>query len=312
MSAEWLILGLALLAQPVPSGPAPVSRPAIAAVLTDGRIAELSGLAASRRQRDRYWALNDSGDEARLYLIDGRGKVLREVVVDGAENHDWEALESYEQGGRSWLLIGDVGDNGAVRDVVTLWRVEEPDPARRQTRTARAERIDFRYADGPRDSEAVTVDLSRGEVLIFSKRTVPSVMYRLPLSASASGGIHVAERVATLDGIPQPSEEEIARGGRVARYRAQVTGASVDCSGEGLMVLTYDGLHRYRRQPGQDWAEALPGQVPARVPLRLLPQAEAMSFDASCRNLYAGSERVPVPLLRYRYRPLPASADPAP
>jgi hypothetical protein len=303
----WLILGMTLFAQAAPSGPAPVGRPAIAAVLTDPRVSEMSGLAASRRQRDRYWVLNDSGDEARIYLIDGRGKVLREVSVEGAENHDWEALESYEADGKAWLLIGDVGDNGAVRDFVTLWRVEEPDPSRRQTRSARAERIDFRYEDGPRDSEAVTVDLARQEVLIFSKRTVPAVMYRLPLAAT--GGPHVAERVAALDGIPQPSEDEIARGGRVARYRAQVTGASMDCSGDGLMVLSYDSLHRYRRQPGQDWADALPGQVPARVPLRLLPQAEAMSFDATCRNLYVGSERVPVPLLRYRYRPLPVTVD---
>lgn len=307
MSGEWLLLAMALLAQGGPSGPAPVSRPAIAALMTDTRVSEMSGLAASNRQRDRYWALNDSGDEARIYLLDGRGRVLREVDVDGAENHDWEALESYQADGKAWLLIGDIGDNGAVRDVVTLWRIEEPDPARRQSRSARAERIDFRYVDGPRDSEAMTVDLARQEVLVFSKRTVPAVMYRLPLAAT--GGVQVAERVGTLDGIPQPSEDEIARGGRVARYRAQVTAASLDCSGEGLMVLSYDGLHRYRREPGQDWADALPGQVPARVPLRLLPQAEAMSFDVTCRNLYVGSERVPVPLLRYRYRPLPTRKD---
>jgi hypothetical protein len=307
MSGEGLLLAITLLAQGAPSAPAPVSGPAIAAVMSDTRLSELSGLAASNRQRDRYWALNDSGGQPHLFLLDGRGRVLREVIVDGAENRDWEALESYQAGGKAWLLIGDIGDNGAVRDHVSLWRIEEPDPARRPSRSAHAERIDFRYEDGPRDSEAMTVDLARQEVLIISKRTVPPVLYRLPLAAT--GGVHVARRLAALEGIPQPSADEIARGGRVARFRAQVTAASLDCSGTGLMVLTYDGLHRYRREPGQDWAEALPGQVPATVPLRLLPQAEAMSFDATCRNLYVGSERVPVPWLRYRYRPLPQRAD---
>lgn len=308
MSGTWIIVGMALLAQVAPPTPAPVGRPAIAAVMTDTRLSELSGLAASRLQQDRFWALNDSDDGAILYLIDGRGHVLREVTVDGAENRDWEALASYERGGKSWLLIGDVGDNGALREKITLWRVEEPDPASKPARTAPAERIDVRYPDGPRDSEAITVDALRGAVLIFSKRTAPAVVYRVPLHAP---GPHVAERVGSLEGIPQPSEEEIARGGRVAHLRAQVTAASLDCSGNGLMVLSYDALHRYRRQPGQDWAEALPGQVPARVPLRLLPQAEAMSFDGNCRNLYVGSERVPVPLLRYRYRALPSATDAA-
>ena len=307
MSAAWLLIGMGLLAQSSGPAPVPVGRPAIATVMTDTRLSELSGLAASRRQRDRFWALNDSDDGANLYLIDGRGHVLRQVTVEGAENRDWEALESYERDGKAWLLIGDVGDNGALREHVRLWRVEEPDPAGKPVRTSPAERIEIRYPDGPRDSEAITVDVARNEVLIFSKRTVPAVVYRIALDAS---GPQLAERVASLEGIPQPSEEEIARGGRVARFRAQVTAASLDCSGEGLMVLSYDALHRYRRQPGQDWAEALPGQMPARVPLRLLPQAEAMSFDATCSNLYVASERVPVPLLRYRYRPLQATADP--
>jgi hypothetical protein len=73
-------------------------------------------------------------------------------------------------------------------------------------------------------------------------------------------------------------------------------------------LLTYDAIYRYMREPDQPWKEALVGQSPARSSLSLLPQAEAMALDHECRNLIVGSERAPVPLLRFRYRPVAGSA----
>ena len=34
-----------------------------------------------------------------------------------------------------------------------------------------------------------------------------------------------------------------------------------------------------------------------------------MALDDECRNLLIGSEKAPVPLLRFRYRPLPAHVN---
>ena len=51
-------------------------------------VRESSGIAASRRHPGVFWTHNDKGDAARLYAIDGTGKLLAEFAVD-ARNDDW-------------------------------------------------------------------------------------------------------------------------------------------------------------------------------------------------------------------------------
>lgn len=285
--------------------PRPVSRPTIAGIVTDPSMGELSGLARSRLARDRYWALNDGGNGSFLLLIDGRGRVQRKVEIPGVENIDWEDLASFHWREHNWLLIADTGDNAGERAHVSLWLLREPDPASTSDRAGPVQEIRLRYPDEPHDVEAMTVDSVAGEIYLLTKRTVPPVLYRLPLTAAGTRAVVVAERVAALDAIPQPTEREILRDGTLSRFRSQTTGLALDCNRLGLLVLTYDAVYRYLRQPGQPWDEALAGQAPARSSLNLLPQAEAMALDRDCRNLYIGSEKSPVPLLRFRYRPVP-------
>lgn len=288
--------------------PRPVSRPSIAGIVTDPALGELSGLARSSIQRDRYWAINDGGYGNYLLLIDGRGHVQRKLEVPNAGNVDWEDLASFRWRGENWLLIADTGDNSGVRDYVSLWMLREPVAGSRTAATGPALQIRLRYPDEPHDVEAVSVDAVAGDILLLTKRTVPPVLYRVPLAASDSRDIVVAERIAALDLIPQPTESEIIRDGSLSRYRSQVTALELDCDRRGLLVLTYDAIYRFVRKPTQSWKEALAGQTPARSSLSLLPQAEAMTLDRDCRNLFVGSEKAPVPLLRFRYRPIAGSA----
>lgn len=284
--------------------PRPVSRPSIAGIVTDPAMGELSGLARSLVLRDRYWAINDGGYGSYLLLVDGRGRVQRKLEVADAKNVDWEDLASFRWRDENWLLIADTGDNSGIHDHVSLWMVREPaSAAGPAAKAGPALRLRLRYPDEPHDVEAMTVDPVAGEIYLLTKRTVPPVLYRVPLAAIDQDDIVVAERVAALDRIPQPTESEILRDGSLSRYRSQVTALELDCDRRGLLILTYDAIYRYVREPDQDWGEVLAGQTPARSSLSLLPQAEAMTLDHGCRNLFVGSEKAPVPLLRFRYRP---------
>ena len=308
-AAWWLVL-LSLPAFAAdPPAPRPVSRPGIAGIVTDPALGELSGLAPSRRKAERYWAINDGGNGNHLLLIDTRGRVRRKLTLDGVKNIDWEDLASFRWKGDSWLLIADTGDNSGLRKYVSLWLLHEPDPDGTGTTAGPARELRLRYPDEPHDVESMTVDGSSGTAYLLSKRTVPPVLYSLPLDAAGTGREVTATAVARLDGIPQPTEREIARDGSLSRFRSQATALELDCSGLGLLVLTYDAVYRFRRDPGQEWSAALPGQKPARSSITLLPQAEAMALDDQCRDLLIGSEKAPVPLLRFRYRPLPQPAS---
>jgi hypothetical protein len=286
--------------------PRPISRPAIAGIVTDPALGELSGLARSQSQRDRYWAINDGGFGNYLLLIDGRGRVQRKLEVTGASNIDWEDLASFRWRNENWLLIADTGDNSGIREHVSLWLLREPAPESNRTgKTRPAQQLRLRYPDEPHDVEAVTVDAVEGQVYLLTKRMVPPILFRVPLAAFGRQDVVVAERVATLDLIPQPTEYEIVRDGSLSRYRSQATALELDCTRRGLLVLTYDAIYRFMRRTDQPWELALTGQSPARSSLSLLPQAEAMTLDRECKNLYVGSEKAPVPLLRFHYRPLP-------
>ncbi len=204
-------LGLALLfawpALAPAAPPRPVARPSIAGIVTDPALGELSGLAPSRSARDRYWAINDGGNGNHLLLVDGRGRVLRKLSVDGVENTDWEDLASFRWQGKNWLLIADTGDNAGERESVVLWLLPEPAHASSSTSAGPASALRLRYPDEPHDVEAMTVDADDGAVYLLTKRTVPPVLYRVPLAAAGQSATVTAERVGTLDAIPQPSAE---------------------------------------------------------------------------------------------------------
>ena len=72
--------------------PAPVPSVEYQALLTDERVDEISGLAASRQHPGVIWALNDSGDRAHVYALAPDGEVLATLWLRGARNIDWEDL----------------------------------------------------------------------------------------------------------------------------------------------------------------------------------------------------------------------------
>jgi hypothetical protein len=63
--------------------------------LKSAALGEDSGLAASRRQANLLWALNDSGNPPVLFALSARGAARGAVRVAGVENIDWEDLAAF-------------------------------------------------------------------------------------------------------------------------------------------------------------------------------------------------------------------------
>lgn len=270
------------------------SEPEVTGLVTHRAIAEISGLAASRTHPGRWWAINDSGAPAALHLVDASGRWQGQVPVPAA-NIDWEDMASFELEGKRYLLLADTGDNGGIRAELQLHVIEEPTSLDSPPRLAWTQR--FRWPDGPRDCEAVAVDPVARQILLVSKKRVPPELFRLPLGPAE--GLQVAERLGTLPGIDQPTEEDLARSPVYGRYRAQITAADLSGNGRVLAVLSYRAIHFLVRRPGEDWDAALarPGQSLA---LPWIPQAEALAFSPDSRELLVGSEQLPSPFVRYR------------
>src|SRR5262245_52055310 len=177
--------------------------------------------------RGGWWVENDSGNTPDLHLIAASGKLLRTVRVRGATNVDWEDLASGPgANGRRTLYLGDIGDNGQVRDDLVVYRMAEPS---RGAHSVAATALPFRYPDRRHNAEALFVDPASGRIYVVTKTLTPEAepcaLYRFPLPLSPG------KRV-TLEKV----------GGRFAKLIAPlplVTGAAVSPDGTRLAIRTY-------------------------------------------------------------------------
>jgi hypothetical protein len=279
-----------------------VAPPARVGTMPHPLLPETSGLAPSRRADDLLWAHNDSDNAPVLFALGTDGRLRGQLRPIGATNVDWEDIASFEAEGRAWLLVADVGDNASQRTNCVLYVLPEPDPAAlapgSELPVGVAWRIPVRYPDGPRDCEAVAVDPREGLVYLISKRTVPAVVYTLPLHPSPEGTAPAAAPVARLTQIPQPIAVQKALALPTGKYRAQPTGLDFSPDGTIAAMLTYGDVWLFRRPAGQSWTDAFASE-PQRLPPHGLMQAEAVCFSRDGRALYVSSEGRTAPLLRY-------------
>jgi hypothetical protein len=243
-------------------------------VLANEEIVESSGVAASWRRRGAFWTHNDSGDAPRLFAFDSSGKDLGTCELRGTEAIDWEDIASFEQDGKSWLLVGDVGDNGHLRKSYQLYLCEEPDPGTVSTAT---QRIEFRYEDGPHNCESIAIDAANRTVLLSTKAIgITSQVFQLSLPATLTKETLIARKIATIP-VPIAVAMDISPDSRQA------------------VVLTYGDAFVFSRMPMESWHQAF-ARAPRLVKMPIRVQGESVCFGCDGRSLYLTSEKRPAPL----------------
>lgn len=256
---------------------------------------ELSGLAASRTTDGRWWGLNDSGNPAELHAIGPGGRDDGRVAV-AASNVDWEDLAGYELDGRAWLAIADTGDNFRLRDHATIWLL--PEPALPAAGPAAATAIDFRWADGPRDCEAMAVDPAGRRILLADKGRRPAGLYELPLQPTAPGHYAVARRIADLPVLwPGPPPPVLSFGDQ--RNLGTPTAMDLSADGRRLLLLTYRHLVEFERRDGEDWSAAIARTSPRYWRIPEIPVAEAAAYTRQADAALIGGESPGGPLWRF-------------
>ena len=251
--------------------------------LANLQITEASGIAPSNLNPSLLWVINDGGNDPLLFAVGVNGSDLGTFRVKDAQNDDWEALASFKMQDSAYLLIADVGDNRSKRPVCSLYVVKEPDLTKiglsHTTVVDIAWHIRFTYEDGPRDCEAVAVDMAAQRVLLMSKRGLVPTLYELPLQPNAGDTIATARRLTTVPHFTWPT--------------------AMDLSPDDLsaVVLTYNNAYLFFRRQNQDWAEAVKKR-PQPLQVSRLRQQEAACFGFYGKSVYVTSEKIPAPLLR--------------
>lgn len=126
-------------------------------------IRETSGLAYIE---GRLYTHNDSGGSPWLYEINvTNGTIIRTIIVNGANNVDWEDLAVDQQ----YLYIADTGNNNHNRISLQIYKISINDLAHNDS--VYADTIEFTYEDqgttAPYDTEAIIA--KNGKLFLFTK-----------------------------------------------------------------------------------------------------------------------------------------------
>lgn len=237
---------------------APAADPDRSFRITDPRITESSGLAASRAHPGVYWTHNDQ-DKPLIYGVDSRtGETVATITMRGVgEPRDMEAISIGADGD---IYVGDIGDNlNGGWDHVWIYRF--PEPKRLADATVDATQYTVKYADGPRDAEALMVHPTTGRVYIASKNEDGGGLYEGPAELT-TGGTNTFRRVGEVP---------------------WVTDGAFSPDGDELVLRSYFSARGYA------WKNGRPG-ADHRVRAPIQGQAESVTYTLDGSALMFGTE----------------------
>lgn len=300
---------------------------------------ELSGLTQSQWHNNLFWSHNDGGHTPVLFALDRSGNLRAKLEIEQIRNRDWEDLDSFMFEHQSYFLVADVGDNFARRSYIQLHVIREP--RLRQSFREHSEAIDsiesmtapilytlqIQYKEGPRDCEAVAIDMPRKKVLLLTKRDVPPLLFEVSLAnvlnylrrkntrdyqsiVPVSGSLSVAdstasqrllrqhkppveqvtvESVAALTQLPRPTFDDFVTQLIKVIYSGQPTSMDINLEGNQAIVLTYRYAYEFSRSATESWQDAF-HKTPRLIKFPSLKQAEAISYTANDQGIIITSE----------------------
>ncbi|GLP71347.1 hypothetical protein TUSST3_79670 [Streptomyces sp. TUS-ST3] len=153
--------------------------------ISDPRITESSGLAASRQHPGIYWTHNDQDTGAYLYAVDSAtGRTVARITMTGVGTP--RDVEAISMGPDNQIWVGDIGDNDGVTWPY-VWIYKLPEPKELKDQSVKATQYVVKYTDGSRDAESMVVHPRTGRVYIIDKQENGGHLYAGPATLSPKG-----------------------------------------------------------------------------------------------------------------------------
>lgn len=244
------------------------------AELTNKKLEEASGLAASASNPGLLWTHNDSGNRAEILLIDDQLNIKLTCKLDKTINRDWEdiAVGPGPEEGKSYLYVADIGDNMAIFPFKMIYRFEEPKLRAGETEVTitKFDTIVFQL-DVKKDTESLLVDPKTKNLYVVSKREQPVYVYELKYPYSTTDTL-TAQRIGSIP-------------------FGQVVAGDFSADGKEILMKNYKNVLYWTLNKGESLADALK-RNPAIVNYTEEPQGEAITFARDGSGFYTISEKV--------------------
>lgn len=269
--------------------------PSILTTLKDDSIVESSGIVASRSTQGAYWTHNDSGDGPFLYAFSNSGASLGVFRVTGAQARDWEDIDAGPgpERGKSYLYIGDIGDNGHDRSHLTVYRVAEPALPSKSTKqqpraTEPAGAIRLQYPDGKHNAETLLVHPTSGAIYIVTKVAVANAVVYEAAPPFDTGKVITLKRIGELT-VPNV-------------FGGLITGGSISPDGRRVVLCDYFQGYELVLPKGAASFNEIWKQRMADFDLGKRKQGEAVSYRLDGKAILATSEGERSPVVQVELR----------
>ena len=267
------------------------SKPVITGKLQDKEMNEISGIAASAVNKGVLYVHNDSGDTSRFFAIDETGKLNATYYFHGLEGAPYGVRDCEDIAvgpgplkGKSYIYVGDIGDNGAVRNHIAVYRIAEPNGVATGSKTVASTPVYLKYPDGPRDAETLMIDPLEKLIYIVSKRQDSVTVYTAPLAFKTSDTITLTKRCKLF-----------FAGFRPLKW---ITAGDISADGKQILLKSYMNIYYWKREPGVPvWKVMM--QKPEELNYEQEKQGEAIGFTRDGKSFYTTSEGVFSPIYKY-------------
>lgn len=257
--------------------------PLLLANLQSDQIEEGSGLAASRRYPGLLYVHNDSGDSARVFLVNRKGETVATIKLKGASARDWEDIAFAGE----YLYIGDIGDNFGWRDALQVYRFKEPelDPSKLgQEIEVTPATLALRLPGTSRNSETLLA-APDGRIWIVTKDPSGSSVFEAQFKEGQTQNL---KRLG----------EEIELGAKAPLTRL-ATGGDLSPDGTRLCIVTYTQLYEWKLPVPFDLAN-LSKITPQIRSLPNLRQWESVCYSADGTQIFVSSEGKQAPIYVFK------------
>ncbi len=252
------------------------------AILKDKKIDEASGMAPSHIKSNCFWIHNDSGDEARIFLVNTKGETLQTVYID-EKVRDCEDIASgigYYKG--NYIYLGDIGDNRGERSGIDIYIFNEAE-LNRLPSIALAKNYKKRtllYEDGARDAECMMLDPIDSCLYVVTKREEHVRIYRASLQDVFLRETILLQNVAELP-------------------YTFITAGAISNDGKEVIIKNYASIYYWKRR-GKEPLYRCMQQPPQLIPYKREYQGEAVAFAADNSGFYTTTEGKDAPLLFFK------------
>ncbi|MBC7846307.1 MAG: hypothetical protein H7Y10_07425 [Flavobacterium sp.] len=228
------------------------------------KLKEVSGIVYTEKD-NLFWTLEDSGNKNEIYGLDSKGEIANTIVIENADNIDWEDITKDSAGN---LYIGDFGNNDNLRQDLCIYKIDHN--ALNQENAVPAYKISFSYPeqkDFPPNKTSLFFDVEgffefKNHFYLFTKNRSKdfdgtTFVYKIPNQA----GFHLAVLMGEFKTCDNYNH-------------CVITSAAISPDASKVALLTHDKIVLFANFKGDDFLKGSQTQFE----LNHFTQKEAICF----------------------------------